>query len=34
VNIIVIFHNGYQLTENIPVNVYRWSLNYEERKLK
>lgn len=23
VNIIVIFHNGYQLTENIPVNVYR-----------
>ena len=25
VNIIVIFHNGYVLTENIPVNVYRWS---------
>ena len=24
VNIIVIFHNGYVLTENIPVNVYRW----------
>ena len=23
VNIIVIFHNGYQLTENIPINIYR-----------
>lgn len=23
VNVIVIFSNGYQLTENIPVNVYR-----------
>ena len=23
VNIIVIFHNGYMLTENIPVNIYR-----------
>lgn len=23
VNIIVIFSNGYQLTENIPVNIYR-----------
>ena len=23
VNIIVIFANGYQLTENIPINIYR-----------
>ena len=23
VNIIIIFHNGYVLTENIPANVYR-----------
>ena len=23
VNLIVIFHNGYQLTENFPVRIYR-----------
>jgi hypothetical protein len=23
VNLIVIFHNGYQLTENIPIRIYR-----------
>ena len=24
VNIIVIFMNGYQLTENFPIRIYRW----------
>ena len=23
VNLIVIFHNGYQLTENFPIRIYR-----------
>ena len=23
INLIVIFHNGYQLTENIPIRIYR-----------
>lgn len=24
VNLIVIFHNGYQLTENFEIRIYRW----------